>query len=264
MKILIVDDDQQVLDALTVGMQLQWQDCTVITATDGELGLTQFATHNPDVVLLDITMPKKDGFEVLQEIRSVSDAPVIMVTGHTEEMAQVRGLELGADGYITKPFSHLALQAQIRAVLRRAAMPPPVHARPDYVAGSLAIDFEAHRVTLCGERVKLTQIEYELLAHLVRHAGRLIPHRALLDCIWGPNDEATTAHLKVFVSRLRAKIEPDSGVHYIETERGLGYRFVAPGSVVAERERVVRNPRRRAAHVNGAYSVVLRGVDPIL
>ena len=157
--------------------------------------------------MLDVTMPRKNGFEVLQEIRRVSDVPVIMLTARGEEIDQVRGLELGADDYVVKPFSHLALLARIKAVLRRAELPPPAQALPDFAAGDLAINFQNHEVTLRGEPVKLTPVEYKLLYHLVRNAGRLMPHQALLDRVWGADYGATTDHLKVFVSRLRAKME---------------------------------------------------------
>jgi two-component system KDP operon response regulator KdpE len=227
MKILVVDDDPHILDALTVGFQLQWQDAEVISASDGEAGLEAFYEHNPDVVVLDVAMPRKNGFEVLREIRKVSDVPVIMLTARGEETDQVRGLELGADDYVVKPFGHLALLARIKAVLRRAELPPPADTVPNFVAGDLAVNFQSHSVTLHGAPVKLTPVEYRLLYHLVRNAGRLMPHQALLDRVWGQEYGATTDHLKVFISRLRTKIE-DGGAHLIETERGLGYRFVKP------------------------------------
>jgi two-component system KDP operon response regulator KdpE len=229
MKILVVDDDPQILEAVSIGFQLQWQDCTVTPAVDGETGLHAFYEQDPDVVVLDVTLPGKNGFEILQEIRRISDVPVIMLTARGEEMAQVRGLELGADDYVVKPFSHLALLARIKAVLRRAELPPPVRALPDFVAGDLSVNFQNHQVMLRGTPVKLTPVEYKLLYHLVRNAGRLMPHQALLDRVWGPDYGATPDYLKVFISRLRAKIEPDpSEPRYIENERGLGYRFVRP------------------------------------
>lgn len=228
MRILVADDDPQILDALTLGLQLQWQDSTVFAATDGEAALRQFHSVCPDVVVLDVAMPGKDGFAVLQEIRRVSDVPVIMLTARGEEMDQVRGLELGADDYVMKPFSHLALLARIKAVLRRTDLPALAGALPDFVAGDLAINFQEHRVTLRGEPVKLTPMEYKLLYHLARNAGRLVPHQTLLDRVWGEGYGATTHYLKVFVSRLRAKLEPDARTRFIETERGLGYRFVRP------------------------------------
>jgi DNA-binding response OmpR family regulator len=235
MKILVVDDDQQILEAVTVGFQLQWQDSTVIAATDGEAGLERFYEHDPDVVVLDVAMPRKNGFEVLRELRRTSDVPVIMLTARGEEMDQVRGLELGADDYVVKPFSHLALLARIKAVLRRAELPPPARALPDFVAGDLAVNFQSHQVTVRGEPVKLTPVEYKLLYHLVRNVGRLMPHEALLDRVWGSDYGASTDYLKVFISRLRAKIEPKDGPQYIQTERGLGYRFVRPKESMPKR-----------------------------
>jgi two-component system KDP operon response regulator KdpE len=228
MKILVVDDDPVILDALTVGFQFQWQEATVIGASDGEAGLDAFFEHAPDVVVLDVAMPGTNGFEVLREIRRVSDVPVLMLTARGEEQDQVRGLELGADDYVVKPFSQLALAARIRAVLRRAELPPPVEALPDFRAGELAINFEAQQVTVGDEPVKLTPVEFKLLYHLVRNAGRVLPHQTLLDRVWGEEAAATTDHLKVFISRLRAKLERPGGPRYIETERGLGYRFVRP------------------------------------
>ncbi len=230
MKILVVDDDPHILDALTVGLQLQWQDAIVLAASDGDAGLRSFYEHDPDIVLLDVAMPGRNGFEVLQEIRRLSDVPVVMLTARGEEMDQVRGLELGADDYVVKPFGHLALMARMKAVLRRAELPPPVRALPDFVAADLTINFQNHQVMVDGEEVRLTPVEYKLLYHLVRNAGRVMPHQALLDRVWGDEYGATTDYLKVFISRLRAKIEPPGGPHFIETERGLGYRFVRPAA----------------------------------
>jgi two-component system, OmpR family, KDP operon response regulator KdpE len=227
-KILIVDDDARLLDALNVGFQFQWQDCEVIAASDGAKGLQAFYEHEPDVVVLDVGMPVLDGFQVLEDIRRVSDVPVLILTARGEETDQVRGLELGADDYVVKPFGHLALMARIKAILRRAEMPPPVRVAPDFQAGDLAIDFQSHRVSVTGEEVKLTPVEYKLLYHLARNAGHVLPHHMLLDRVWGDEHDATASHLKVFVSRLRSKIERSGGPQYIETERGLGYRFVRP------------------------------------
>jgi DNA-binding response OmpR family regulator len=228
MKILVVDDDPYMREALALGFQVQWDDVTVIPAGDGEEGLRAFFEHTPDLVLLDVAMPGKDGYAVLEEIRRVSDVPVIMLTAHSEELDQVRGLELGADDYLPKPVRHLALVARIRAVLRRTKLPPPIEALPDFVAGDLTINFQDHQVSVRGQSVKLTPVEYRLLYQLVRNAGRLMPTRALLDRVWGEDYGATADHLKVFISRLRAKLEPEGGRRYIETERGLGYRFVRP------------------------------------
>jgi two-component system KDP operon response regulator KdpE len=228
MKLLVIDDDPRLRDALEVGVQLQWQDAHVISAADGESGLDLFYEQVPDVVLLDVSMPRMNGFEVLKAIRRVSDTPVIMLTARGEEVDQVRGLELGADDYVSKPFSHLALMARIKAVLRRAEMPPPVQALPDFSAGDLAIHFQNQEVTVGDQQVKLTPVEYKLLYHLVRNAGHLMPHQALLDRVWGSDYEAGPEYLKVFISRLRGKLREAGSPDLIQTERGRGYRFVRP------------------------------------
>jgi len=228
MKVLVVDDDARVRDALQIGISLQWADAQVLTAENGEAGLDGFFDAEPDIVLLDVTMPRMNGFEVLKSIRQVSDVPVIMLTALSDDVDQVRGLELGADDYVAKPFSHLALMARMKAALRRAELPPPVQALPDFEAGELAIHFQNHEVTVAGNVVKLTPVEYKLLYHLVRNAGHLLPHQALLDRVWGSDYEASPEYLKVFISRLRSKLRYPDGPDYIETERGRGYRFVRP------------------------------------
>jgi DNA-binding response OmpR family regulator len=224
-KILVVDDDPNILHALTVGFRLQWPDSTVVPAADGDAALAAFHANDPDVVLLDVAMPGKSGFEVLEEIRRFSETPVIMVTARGEEAHQVQGLELGADDYVVKPFGHLALVARIRAVLRRSDAQS--RTPPDFVAGDLTVKFATREVTLAGEPVKLTPVEFKVLDHLVRNAGRLVTHETLIRRALGHQDEPSGDYLKVFVSRLRAKIEVD-GRRFIETERGLGYRFVRP------------------------------------
>jgi len=228
MKLLVVDDDPQLRDAIEVGVQLQWQDAHVVTAADGEAGLDLFFSEEPDIVLLDVTMPRMNGFAVLRAIRQVSDVPVILRTARDDDVDQVRGLELGADDYVAKPFSHLALMARIKAAMRRAELPPPVQALPDFEAGDLAIHFQNQEVTVAGEQVKLTPIEYKLLYHLVRNAGHVLPHQALLDRVWGGDYDAGPEYLKVFVSRLRSKLRRPGEPEFIETERGRGYRFVRP------------------------------------
>ncbi len=228
MKILVIDDDPSLREALQIGVQFQWEDAEVLTAVDGEEGLERFFQDEPDVVLLDVAMPRMNGFEVLEHIRRISDVPVIMLTARGEELDQVRGLELGADDYVAKPFSYLALMARIKAVLRRAELPAPVDSLPDFTAGDLAIHFQNQEVTLAGNPVKLTPVEYKLLYHLVRNAGHLMPHQALLDRVWGADYDAGPEYLKVFISRLRAKLRRPGGADYIETERGRGYRFLRP------------------------------------
>jgi DNA-binding response OmpR family regulator len=215
-------------EALQFGIQLQWEDAEVVSAADGEEGIQRFAEQEPDVVLLDVMMPYLNGLEVLQLIRRVSDIPVIMLSAKGEDIDQVRALEMGADDYMAKPFSHLALMARIKSVLRRAELPTPVQAVPDFRAGELAIHFQNQEVTLAGESVRLTPVEYRLLYHLVSNEGHLLPHRALLERVWGSECDASPEYLKVFVSRLRSKLRRPGGPEYIQTERGRGYRFARP------------------------------------
>jgi two-component system KDP operon response regulator KdpE len=230
MKILVVDDDKNIVEAITIGFQLQWQEVEVLTAPDGEKGLDMFYEHNPDVILLDVMMPHKDGFSVLKEIRRTSDVPILMLTARGDELDKVKGLEMGADDYLTKPFSHLELFARIKAVLRRAEMPPPMSAMPSFVSGDVSINFENREVTKKGQVVKMTPTEYSLLFLLARNAGRVVPFETLLDKVWGPEYREQLDYLKTYISRLRKKLEDDpENPHYLLTERGLGYRFVKVG-----------------------------------
>ena len=236
MKILIVDDDHDLLEALGLGLQLQWQGIDVVTATDGEAALDAFFEHLPDVVLLDVGLPRLDGFAVLRRIRQVSDTPVLMLTARGEELDKVRGLEIGADDYVTKPFSPLELLARIKAVLRRTELPPPVRVTPSFRVGELTVNFESQEVKRGEQAVPLSNTEYRLLYHLVRNAGHVVPRETLLARVWGDEYRDQTDYLKVYVSRLRAKLEDDpEHPCLILTERGLGYRFAraqaAAGSV---------------------------------
>ncbi len=223
---MLVDDDPDLLEAVGLGLQLQWQGIDLVSASDGERALDVFFDQLPDVVLLDVGLPRLDGFEVLRRIRRVSDTPVLMLTARGEELDKVRGLEIGADDYVTKPFSPLELLARIKAVLRRAELPPPIRATPSLTVGDLAINFDAHEVLKHGEPVSLTATEYRLLFQLVRNAGHVLPRETLLARVWGDEYRDQLDYLKVYVSRLRAKIEDDPDrPRYILTERGLGYRF---------------------------------------
>jgi DNA-binding response OmpR family regulator len=228
MKILIIDDEQRLLDALAAGFEFQWRDAQVLRASTAEQGLNVFFDTTPDVVVLDVGLPDRSGFDVLRDIRRVSDTPVVMLTAAGDELDQVKGLRAGADDYLVKPFSTLALMAHIEAVLRRAELPPPESAVPDFTAGEFTINFEAHTVRMADEPIKLTPFEYKLLFHLARNAGRLMPARALMERIWGSDSHTSEHQLQSLVYRLRAKIEQPGGPRYIDTERGLGYRFIRP------------------------------------
>ncbi len=235
MKILLADDDPDIVDAVSVAARFHWRDVTVISAYNGEQALELFLEHEPDVVVLDVSMPRLSGFEVLAQIRRTSDTPVLFLSGRLSEADQIRGLELGADEYVLKPFSHLVLLARIRALVRRTRAQPPSRTLPDFVAGPLSIDFELRKVRLGDDVVDLAPAEYRLLYHLVRNSGRFLSHEALLELIWKADWGASTNNLKALVSRLRSKIEPPSSTaRFIENQRGVGYRFVAPGKTLVD------------------------------
>ncbi len=229
MKVLIVDDDRGIIEAITIGLELQWQDVAVCSAPDGEQGLGVFATESPDLILLDINMPRMNGWEMLRRVREVSDVPVLLLTARGEELDKVKGLELGADDYLTKPFSHLELFARIKAVLRRTEGMTPASALPSFVSGALAVNFDSREVTVEGAPIKLTPTEYNLLYLLVRNAGRVLPFETLLARVWGDEYRSEIDYLKTYISRLRRKLgDTSEQPRYIQTERGVGYRFTRP------------------------------------
>ncbi len=226
MKLLVVDDAEEVVEAVTVSFALQWRETEVIGADNGETGLDLIEQEQPDVVLLDIAMPGMDGFETLRRIREFSDVPVIMLTAKDDVLDKVKGLELGADDYVTKPFDHLELLARVKALLRRLDMPQPTSRAPSFRSGELTVDFAAQEVRRRGEVVPLTATEYKLLYHLVRNAGRVLRHETLLAKVWGREYVDEIDYLRVYIRRLRRKLEEDpERPRQILTERGVGYRF---------------------------------------
>ena len=201
----------------------------VLGAGTGEAALDVVEHDHPDIVLLDIGLPDIDGFEVIRQIRAFSDVPVVMLTARDDAMDKVKGLELGADDYVTKPFNHLELMARVRAVLRRHEMPAPTTRSPSFRSGDLEVDFAAHEARLNGVHLDLTPTEYKLLYHLVRNAGHVLQHATLLAKVWGREYVDEIDYIRVYIRRLRDKLgdDPDDP-RYIQTERGLGYRFIAP------------------------------------
>jgi DNA-binding response OmpR family regulator len=230
MRILAVDDEPEVVDVVRLCFNLRWPEAEVIAAGTGQEALTAVEEQAPDLVLLDIMLPDMDGFEVCEEVRRFSDVPIIMLTARDAEVERVRGLEMGADDYITKPFSHLELLARSRAVLRRYQNQPPAVGET-YEAGNFQMDYGTRRVTVGGKQVRLTPIEYGLLYHLTRNAGRVLPHRTLLAKVWGREYTSELDYLKVYIRRLRHKLgeEVDANIA-IESERGVGYRLVPTDS----------------------------------
>jgi len=230
MRILAVDDEPEVIEIVRLCFNLRWPDAEVIAASTGEEALAAIEEQAPDLVLLDIMLPDIDGFQVCEEARRFSDVPIIMLTARDAEVERVRGLEMGADDYITKPFSHLELLARSRAVLRRYQNQPPAVGET-YEAGNFQMDYGTRRVTVGGKQVRLTPIEYGLLYHLTRNAGRVLPHRTLLAKVWGREYTSELDYLKVYIRRLRHKLgeEMDATIS-IESERGVGYRLVPTDS----------------------------------
>ncbi|MFQ5813028.1 MAG: response regulator transcription factor [Anaerolineae bacterium] len=223
--ILIVDDEPRMIKFIRLNLDLEGY--RVSKASNGLEALDKVRQELPDLVLLDVMMPEMNGFETLERIREISNVPVIMLTVKAEEEDKVRGLELGADDYVTKPFSPRELSSRIKAVLRRTAMPSPVEKTVLRIDDDLFIDFNRREVMVRGERVKLRPTEYRLLYHLVNNAGWVMTHEMLLSKVWGYAYRDDSHLLRVYITYLRQKIEPDpSNPRYIFTERGVGYRFV--------------------------------------
>jgi DNA-binding response OmpR family regulator len=225
MKILVVDDEPDVIKVIAMSFRMQQPAWEVLSAQDGLEALEMLDQEHPSMVLLDIGLPEMNGFEVLKSIRLFSDVPVIMLTVRDDELGKVQALELGADDYVTKPFSHLELLARVRAVLRRAQSLPMVHEQP-FVSGDIQVDFARREVTVRDQPVALTGTEYRLLYHLVRNAGQVMTHEAILARVWGREYTDELSYLKSYVSRLRNKLEQDPHhPAYILTEYGVGYWF---------------------------------------
>jgi len=220
-RVLIVEDDTVLLETLYYNLQREGFD--VITATDAETALKAFHAHSPDVILLDVMLPARSGFELCRLIRQRSQTPILFLTARTAEEDRVRGLEMGGDDYIVKPFSMRELIARIRAILRRA-VPEPAPMKLRF--GELEIDLEARRVLRAGEEIALSPREFALLALLASHPGRVFSRDELLNRIWGLNVFVSPRTVDVHIRWLRAKIEPDpEHPRYLHTVRGIGYRF---------------------------------------
>ena len=224
-KILAVDDEQRMVRFIQ--LNLEQDGFQVITAYNGKEALEQVRTQLPDLILLDIMMPDINGFEVLKKIREVNNVPVIMLTAKGEEDDRIQGLELGADDYITKPFSPRELVSRIRAVLRRTKAFQEDQVDIVEVDERLKIDFSRREVWVEGEKVDLRPTEYRLLYHLVQNAGWVNTHEQLLSKVWGFEYQDEPHYVRLYVNYLRKKLEEDpSNPKYILTERGVGYRFV--------------------------------------
>ena len=220
-KVLVVDDERRYRELLE--MDLSRRGYRVYTAADGLRALQLVEETSPDLVLLDVMLPDLDGYEVCRRIREVSSVPVIMLTARVEEADKVRGLRIGADDYVTKPFSAIELLARVEAVLRRAESAQHVQARP-FESGALRVDFSERRASVDGRDMELTAAEFRLLSELAQNAGRVMVHDELLHRVWGSGYEGASELLHTAIRRLRVKIEADpTRPRYILTKRGIGY-----------------------------------------
>ncbi len=258
MNVLLIDDAPDLAEVISLCFEMRWPNSTIVKAETAAEGVRLARTARPEVVILDIGLPDRDGFQVCREIRSFSDVPIIMLTVRSDDHDVVKGLEWGADEYIVKPFSYIQLLARVQAVIRRSRAAPSSAVERPFVTGEIAVQFDTREVQVRGRPAKLTNTEYNLLIQLVKNVGRPVSTALLLTNVWGqqygdvppeqemhrdPNDSqsvllvpvgghrATSKKylLKVHIQHLRRKIERDpSSPKMILTERGVGYKFVLP------------------------------------
>jgi two-component system KDP operon response regulator KdpE len=222
-KILVVDDDPELTRLLKRSLSRDGHEVQVVH--EGRHGLRYAYTFQPGLVLLDILMPGMNGWDMLRRMRELSDVPVIVLSAIDNEDDKVRAFDLGADDYVTKPFGMQELKARIQAVLRRASMPPSQESHLlQFDGDQLVIDPSSHRLSVRGANVDLSPTEYRLLLYLAYNAGRVLNHNQILDNVWGPGYEASRGAVKVYIRRLRNKLEADAcQPRYIITQRGAGY-----------------------------------------
>jgi DNA-binding response OmpR family regulator len=229
-RIVTADDDPQLLRLIT--RNLEFEDYEVLPASDGQQALEQIERSVPDLVLLDVMMPKMDGFTVCQRVREFSSVPIMIITARGQDQDKVKGLDLGADDYLTKPFSVEELLARVRAVLRRSqlrANDDTRGAQATVTIGELTIDYAQHLVMVGGKELTLTPTEYRLLAYLARNAGRVVTQDLLLEQVWGEDYLGESHMLQVNVNRLRRKLEADPAhPRYLKTKVGIGYLLSVP------------------------------------
>jgi len=222
--VMVVDDEPRMVEA--VSMNLELEGFQVLGASSGYEALKRLTADMPDLIVLDVMMPEMDGFETLREVRQISPVPVIMLTVKGEETDRIRGLDLGADDYMTKPFSPKELVSRIRAVLRRTETPAPVPKTEIVIDEELSIDFSRRRVVVRGSEVHLRPTEFRLLYQLVSNAGHVLTHESLLRRVWGHEYRDEDHYLWLYITYLRRKLEEDpKRPRYILGERGVGYRF---------------------------------------
>jgi two-component system KDP operon response regulator KdpE len=223
--VLVAEDDQPLRDF--VRRNLEVRGYNVLAAGNGLEAMGFFNSESIDLVVVDLMMPHMDGLEVIRRIRKVSQVPVVVLSAMDEEADKVRALNLGADDYLTKPFGVDELLARIQAVIRRSRWSGQPAGSGQLAYGDLVVDLEGHKARYQGRDLELTPTEYELLTYLMANAGKVLSHKAILQQVWGPEYGQETEYLRVYIGRLRGKIEDDPAApRYIVTERGVGYSFV--------------------------------------
>lgn len=230
MKVLLIEDDENIAASISLCFEFRWPEAEVIATTEGTKGIEMTESESPDIIILDLNLPDIDGLDVLKQIRLFSDVPLIILTIRDVEMDKVKGLEMGADDYIVKPFSALDLLARVKATLRRAGMRSLAKEDiPPFIAGNLTINFFAREVSIGGKPVQLTPTEYKLLYTLVRNKGRTVTHEALQRQVWGSAEYVDSSTVKKYIYQLRTKLgDTSTPPQMILSERGVGYKFVAP------------------------------------
>lgn len=223
-RILVVDDEPQITRVLRT--TLSSHAYHVRTAGDGDEALEIMREWTPDLIITDLAMPNMEGLELCRRIRAKSAIPIVVLSVRGEERTKIEALDAGADDYVTKPFAPNELLARVRAMLRRAGMPPISREVTKIEIGDFRIDLESRRVTVRGQEIHLSPKEYDLVVYWAKHPNKVITHRALLAAVWADTPTAQADHLRVFVNHLRKKLEPEDGsVRYIYTEPWVGYRF---------------------------------------
>jgi DNA-binding response OmpR family regulator len=229
-RILVIDDDDHIRELVSEVLRLVGFE--VDQAPDGRAGLRALHASRPDLVLLDVSMPELDGWQTLERIRDLSDVPVIMLTGHAAELERVRGLQAGADDYVTKPFGRQELVARVHALLRRARQQPDADRGETYADDLLEIDFGQRAVTYSGREVSLTPLEFRVLSAFVRHRRQVLSRDQLRELVWSDSFGVSPEQVKLYVGYLRRKLDPDGPASVpIETVRGFGYRYRPPESL---------------------------------
>ena len=230
MKVLVIQNREEVVEEISVYLRLAWSNIEITSTAEGGKGIEVVETESPDIVILGLELADMDGFKVLKEIRAFSDVPIIILTARQAEVDRAKSVEMGADEYITIPFSGINLMTTVKGILRRSTMPQFSEDRSStFTSGNLTINFATHDVFVSRELVKLSPTEYNLLCNLVRNAGKVLSHRFLLEKTWGSDYTDDIPSLKKYIYRLRSKLKDEQNPQpMLVTQRGVGYKFIRP------------------------------------